>query len=186
MSSSHFSIIACASSACQMSMETNDNPSAQRSPLLDGHPFQPSSFEFLADWEIRELILRLEAEQRRREQARWQEAERVRRENPRPCFHLCAYCQRFCTHKSRSIGEHQQHMRDQWHRCCPLVVLATAGDVKPGLTVQFSLSLSSGAVFTAIPDFLQLLKQGCFLSFCVWTLTCQVVLHHVHVRSPFR
>ena len=63
-------------------METNDNPGAQASPLLDAHPLQPSSLEFLADWEIRELILQLEAEQRRREQARWEEAERVRRENP--------------------------------------------------------------------------------------------------------
>ena len=100
------SIIACAALACKMSMETNDNPSAQRGPLLDAHPLQ-----------IKELILRLEAEQRRREQARWEEAERVRSENPRPCFHLCAYCQRVCAHKSHSIGEHQQHMRDQWHRC---------------------------------------------------------------------
>ena len=111
----------------QMSMETTDDPSASAdnhgspgphgSPLLDADPLQPRALEYLADWEIKELILRLEAEQRRREQARWEEAERIRRQSPRPCFHLCAYCQRFCVHKSRSIGEHQQHMHDQWHRC---------------------------------------------------------------------
>ena len=67
----------------QMSMETTDTPSASAdnhgapgprgSPLLDADPLQPR-----ADWEIKELILRLEAEQRRREQARWEAAERVR------------------------------------------------------------------------------------------------------------
>ena len=51
-------------------MEARDNPSARGSPLLDAQPLQPSSLEFLADWESRELILRLEAEQRRRDQAR--------------------------------------------------------------------------------------------------------------------
>ena len=73
-----------------LSMEANDNPnpSPRGSPLLGAQPLQPSSLQFLADWEIKELILRLEADQRRREQARWEEAERVRRENPRPCFHL--------------------------------------------------------------------------------------------------
>ena len=111
----------------QMSMETTDTPSASAhnhgapgprgSPLLDADPLQPRALEYLADWEIKELILRLEAEQHRREQARWEEAERIRRQNPRPCFNLCAYCQRFCVHKSRSMGEHQQHMHDQWQRC---------------------------------------------------------------------
>ena len=56
-----------------LSMETNDSPSPRGSRLLDAEPLQPSSLQFLADWEIRELILRLEAEQRR-EQARWEEA----------------------------------------------------------------------------------------------------------------
>ena len=108
-----------------MSMETNDNPSAQRSPLLDSQPLHPSSLEFLADWEIRELILWLEAEQRRREQARWEEAERVRRENPRPCFH------------------------------CTLVLLATAWDLKSKAPVQLIFLRSFFrlcAVFTALLD----------------------------------
>ena len=76
-------------------METADNSSQRRNPLLNAPPLQPNSLRFLADWEISELILRLEAEQRRREQKRWEEAERVRRGNPKPCFHLCAYCRRF-------------------------------------------------------------------------------------------
>ena len=109
----------------QTSMETTDNPSASAdnhgapgprgSPPLDADPLLPRALEYLADWEIKELILRLEAEQRRREQAMLEEAERIRRQNPRPCFHLFAYCQKFCVHKSHSIGEQQQH--DQWHRC---------------------------------------------------------------------
>ena len=59
-------------------METTDNPSASTdnhgapgpsgSPLLDADLLQPRALEYLADWEIKELILRLEAEQRRREQ----------------------------------------------------------------------------------------------------------------------
>ena len=53
----------------QMSMETTDTPR-----LLDADPLQPRALEHLTDWEITELILRLEAEQRRREQARWEEA----------------------------------------------------------------------------------------------------------------
>ena len=111
----------------QMSMETTDNPSASAdnhgapgprgSPLLNADPLQPGALEYLADLEIKELILRFEAEQRRRQQARWEEAERIRRQNPRPCLHLCAYCHRLCVHKSRSIGEHQQHIHDQRHRC---------------------------------------------------------------------
>ena len=111
----------------QMSMETADTPSTgadnpggpgpRGSPLLDADLLQPRAPKYLADWEITELILRLEAEQRLREQARWEEAEGVRRANPRPCFHLCACCQRLCVHKSRSIGEHQQQMRDHRHRC---------------------------------------------------------------------
>ena len=75
-----------ASLALLFLMETNDNPTAQRSPLLDAHPLQPSSLHFLADWEIKELILRLEAEQRRREQGRWEEAEHVRRGEPQALF----------------------------------------------------------------------------------------------------
>ena len=67
-----------------LSMETTDDPSAN----TDNHgslmpiPFKPRALGDLAAWEIKELILRLEAEQRRREQARWEEAERVRRQNP--------------------------------------------------------------------------------------------------------
>ena len=72
----------------QMSMETTDTPSTSAdnhgspgprgSPLLDADPLQPRALEYLADWEIKELILQLEAEQRRCEQARWEEAERIR------------------------------------------------------------------------------------------------------------
>ena len=104
----HPAAISCCCSVSldkQMVMETTDNPSASAdnhgapgprgSPLLDADPLQPRALEYLADWEIRELIVRLEAEQGRREQARWEEAERIRRQSPRPCFHLCAYCQRF-------------------------------------------------------------------------------------------
>ena len=69
-------------------METNDNPSAQRSPLLAFHPFQPSSLQCLADREMSERVLRLAEEQRRREQARWEEAE--------PISALTAG--KFCTH----------------------------------------------------------------------------------------
>ena len=52
-----------------MSMETSDTPSASAdnhgapgprgSPLLDADPLQPRALEHLADWEIKELILRL-------------------------------------------------------------------------------------------------------------------------------
>ena len=71
--SSHFLIhlFPSAASSFTMLMEATDNPSAMRSPLPDAHQLQPNSLQFLADWEISELMLRPEAEQRRREQERW-------------------------------------------------------------------------------------------------------------------